>query len=116
MSAFLPALISSIRVPRMVPLGFGIVRQCVKFINCGAEIGCLITEGRWVFIGLPNSVKVRRLDVATGDYDEFVVDGPVDQVHAISVCNVVLFAGSQNGVIRAWRGSSRVMVFKWWQL
>ncbi|KAK1591746.1 hypothetical protein Q3G72_012854 [Acer saccharum] len=86
--------------------------KCVKVINNGAKIGCLITEGSWVFIGLPNTVKAWRLDVATGDYQEFVLDGPVGQVDAIAVCNGLLFAGSQDGVISVWRGSSDVNAFQ----
>ncbi|KAK2642967.1 hypothetical protein Ddye_024730 [Dipteronia dyeriana] len=86
--------------------------KCVKVINNGAEIGCLIIEGQWVFIGLPNTVKAWRLDVATGDYEEFVLDGPVGQVNAIAVCNGLLFAGSHDGVISAWRGSSDVNGFQ----
>ncbi|KAK3204143.1 hypothetical protein Dsin_018189 [Dipteronia sinensis] len=87
--------------------------KCVKIINNGAEIGCLIIEGQWVFIGLPNTVKAWRLDVAaTGDYEEFVLDGPVGQVNSIAVCNGLLFAGSQDGVISVWRGSSDVNGFQ----
>ncbi|TXG47984.1 hypothetical protein EZV62_027278 [Acer yangbiense] len=86
--------------------------KCLKVINNDAKIGCLITEGSWVFIGLPNTVKAWRLDVATGDYQEFVLDGPVGQVDAIAVCNGLLFAGSQDGVISVWRGSSDVNAFQ----
>jgi len=37
--------------------------QCVRSINLQAEAGSLISEGPWVFLGLPNAVKVslRRL-------------------------------------------------------
>lgn len=32
--------------------------QCAGVINLGAEVGSLICEGRWVFTGMPNVVKV----------------------------------------------------------
>ncbi|KAL5839454.1 hypothetical protein ACOSQ4_012062 [Xanthoceras sorbifolium] len=89
-----------------------IAGDCVKIINTGGEIGCLISDGRWVFIGLPNTVKVWKLDVITGDYEEYVVDGAVRQVHAMAVCNGRLLAGSQDGVISVWRGSCDVNAFQ----
>jgi hypothetical protein len=27
--------------------------------NLGGEVGCMISEGPWVFVGIPNIVKVR---------------------------------------------------------
>ncbi|GAY67331.1 hypothetical protein CUMW_255620 [Citrus unshiu] len=77
--------------------------QCVKIINNGAEIGCLICEGSWVFIGLPNAVKAWRVNTANNDCDEaFVLDGPIGQVNALVVYNDLLFAGSEDGAIRVW--------------
>ena len=32
--------------------------QCVDVVNLLGEIGSLISEGPWVFVGLPNAVKV----------------------------------------------------------
>jgi len=34
--------------------------QCVGVINLGGEVGCMISEGPWVFVGIPNFVKVRK--------------------------------------------------------
>lgn len=31
-------------------------------INLGGEVGCMISEGPWIFVGLPNIVKVRQQD------------------------------------------------------
>lgn len=28
-------------------------------INLGGEVGCMISEGPWLFVGIPNVVKVR---------------------------------------------------------
>ncbi|KAH9796288.1 hypothetical protein WN944_012028 [Citrus x changshan-huyou] len=40
--------------------------RCVNVITNGAEIGCLISEGSWVFLGLPNAVKSWRVNAASG--------------------------------------------------
>lgn len=32
--------------------------QCEHVFNFGAEVGYLINEGHWIFVGLPNVVKV----------------------------------------------------------
>jgi hypothetical protein len=29
----------------------------------GREIGCMISEGPWLFVGIPDAVKVGRLDL-----------------------------------------------------
>ena len=32
---------------------------CTNVVNLGAEVGSLTSEGPWVFVGVPNAVKVR---------------------------------------------------------
>jgi hypothetical protein len=32
--------------------------QCIAVINLGGEVGCMISEGPWLFVGIPNFVKV----------------------------------------------------------
>ena len=32
--------------------------QCMAVITFGSEVGCMISEGPWVFVGIPNIVKV----------------------------------------------------------
>ena len=29
-------------------------------INLGSEVGCVISEGPWIFVGITNMVKVRQ--------------------------------------------------------
>ena len=29
-------------------------------INLGGEVGCMISEGPWIFVGILNMVKVRK--------------------------------------------------------
>lgn len=36
-----------------------VVCQCTGVFNLGGEVGCIISEGPWLFVGLPNIVKVR---------------------------------------------------------
>ncbi|KAF7137847.1 hypothetical protein RHSIM_Rhsim07G0021900 [Rhododendron simsii] len=76
--------------------------QCVDVVNLSGEVGSLISEGPWVFVGLPNSIKVWNSQTQT----ELTLDGPVGQVYAMAVGNDVLFAGTQAGIILAWKPSS----------
>ena len=32
--------------------------QCLGVINLGGEVGCMISEGPWIFVGIPEAVKV----------------------------------------------------------
>ncbi|KAL9240417.1 hypothetical protein vseg_014641 [Gypsophila vaccaria] len=73
--------------------------QCANVIPLGGEIGCMISEGPWIFIGLPNMVKAWNIETVT----EMSLSGPVGQVYALVVGNDLLFAGTQDGSILAWR-------------
>ncbi|XVF58489.1 hypothetical protein PTKIN_Ptkin07bG0070100 [Pterospermum kingtungense] len=75
--------------------------QCAHLANLGSEVGSLITEGHWVFIGMKNVVKALN----TQTENEFSLKGPVGQVYAMVVAGDMLYAGAQNGAIFAWRGS-----------
>ncbi|KAK2652176.1 hypothetical protein Ddye_012032 [Dipteronia dyeriana] len=76
--------------------------QCTSVINLGAEVGCLICEGPWVFIGMPNVIKAWNIESSA----EFCIDGPSGQVYCMVVSDEMLFAGAQDGNILAWKGSS----------
>ncbi|XP_020249234.1 zinc finger CCCH domain-containing protein 17-like, partial [Asparagus officinalis] len=73
--------------------------QCVGVINMGNEVGCMISEGPWIFIGITNSVKVWNTQTST----DLTLDGPVGQVYALVAGNEMLFAGAQDGRILAWK-------------
>ncbi|KAF2290405.1 hypothetical protein GH714_012829 [Hevea brasiliensis] len=91
--------------------------QSTRVINVGVKIGALISEGPWIFVGLPNIVKAWNIETAA----EFNLDGPVGQVNAIAVADVVdkLFAGHRflphyycllflnDGAILAWKGNAK---------
>ncbi|XP_042481124.1 zinc finger CCCH domain-containing protein 48-like [Macadamia integrifolia] len=73
--------------------------QCAGVINLGGEIGCMISEGPWLFVGIPNAVKAWHTQTAS----ELSLNGPAGQVYALVVGNGMLFAGTQDGNILAWK-------------
>ncbi|XP_052185440.1 zinc finger CCCH domain-containing protein 48-like [Diospyros lotus] len=73
--------------------------QCAGIINVGGEVGCMLSEGPWVFVGLPNIVKAWNIQTVI----DLSLSGPVGQVYALAVGNDLLFAGTQDGTILAWR-------------
>lgn len=42
--------------------------QCLGVINLGGEVGCMISEGPWIFVGIPNAVKVGQESLLTSAY------------------------------------------------
>ncbi|CAJ1931436.1 unnamed protein product [Sphenostylis stenocarpa] len=76
--------------------------QCVKSINLDTEVNSLISEGPWIFVGLKNAIKAWHTETNA----EFTLDGPKGRVVSMTVGNDILFAGAEDGVITAWRGSS----------
>lgn len=73
--------------------------QCGAVINLLGEVGCMLNEGPWIFVGLPNIVKAWNAQTTT----DLNLDGPVGQVYALVVGNDLLFAGTQDGTILAWK-------------
>ncbi|KAK1324506.1 Zinc finger CCCH domain-containing protein 17 [Acorus calamus] len=74
---------------------------CAGVVNMGDEVGCLISEGPWVLVGIPNSIKVWNTQTVT----EMSLSGPAGQVYAMAASNGMLFAGTQDGSILVWRFS-----------
>ncbi|CAH2080030.1 unnamed protein product [Thlaspi arvense] len=75
--------------------------QCVHTTNLQAEAGSLISEGSWVFLGLPNAVKAFNVQTSK----ELHLNGVVGQVHAMTVANGMLFAGTSSGSISVWKAT-----------
>ncbi|GAV61828.1 WD40 domain-containing protein [Cephalotus follicularis] len=73
--------------------------QCMGVITLGGEVGCMISEGPWIFVGIPNAVKAWNTQTNT----ELSLSGPVGQVYAMVVGNDLLFAGTQDAAILAWK-------------
>ncbi|PON85189.1 Guanine nucleotide-binding protein, beta subunit, partial [Trema orientale] len=78
--------------------------QCSRVINLGSQVGSLINDGPWVFVGMPNLVKAWNTEKSNDA--EFSLNGPVGQVNSMIVANGMLLAGTQSGQILAWKGSS----------
>lgn len=82
--------------------------QCMGVINLGGEVGCMINEGPWVFVGIPNFVKAWNTQTSA----EMSLSGPVGQVYAMVVGNDLLFAGTQDGTILAWKFNAATNCFE----
>lgn len=76
--------------------------QCSRVINLGAEAGCLISKGPWVFCGASNLVKAWNTDSNA----EFTLTGPAGQIHCMEVGNDMVLAGTEEGVIYVWKGKA----------
>ncbi|KAL6526949.1 hypothetical protein OROGR_016039 [Orobanche gracilis] len=66
-------------------------------VNLGGAIGCMLSEGPWVFVGLTNLVYL---------------NGPVGQVYSLVVGSDLLFAGTHDGTILAWRFNAATNCFE----
>ncbi|XP_031399729.1 zinc finger CCCH domain-containing protein 48-like isoform X2 [Punica granatum] len=76
--------------------------QCSDTVNVGSEVGCLISEGPWVFAGLRNVIKAWNVENGA----VFDLQFSSGLVFSMVVDNNMLFAGCQNGDIMVWRGTS----------
>ncbi|WKA07062.1 hypothetical protein VitviT2T_024929 [Vitis vinifera] len=65
--------------------------QSTGVVNLGGEVGCMISEGPWLFVGIPNVVKAWH----TQNNTELSLSGPIGQVYALVFGNDLLFAGVQ---------------------
>ncbi|KAL5676531.1 hypothetical protein ACJX0J_012662, partial [Zea mays] len=72
---------------------------CVDVIKMGGKVSCMITHGPWVLIGIPKFVEA--LNTKTGMKLRF--QGPSSLVCSMAITNEMLFAGTGDGRIMAWR-------------
>ncbi|XP_065628410.1 zinc finger CCCH domain-containing protein 48-like [Quercus suber] len=63
--------------------------QSANVINLGGKVGSVCSEGPWLFVGMPNVVKVWNTESGA----EYSLNGPVGQVNALESVNDLLFAG-----------------------
>ncbi|KAK9273123.1 hypothetical protein L1049_017930 [Liquidambar formosana] len=82
--------------------------QCAGVVNLGGEIGSLISEGPWLFVGMPNVIKAWNIQTCA----DHSLSGPVGQVYAMVVGKEILFAGAQDGAILAWKPNSETNSFQ----
>ncbi|KAF3520426.1 hypothetical protein DY000_02059901 [Brassica cretica] len=74
--------------------------QCTGVLNLGGEAGCMISEGPWLLVGMPNLVKsfdaylyIQAWNIQTNV--DLSLTGPVGQVYSLVVATDLLFAGTQ---------------------
>ncbi|GKU97699.1 hypothetical protein SLEP1_g10807 [Rubroshorea leprosula] len=84
--------------------------ECVAVWNLGGEIGCLISEGTWIFASLPNLIKA--WNVVDGKEEPICLKHSLGQVYAMEADGDLLFSGTQEGSVLAWRGSFEANPFK----
>ncbi|TVU21452.1 hypothetical protein EJB05_31085, partial [Eragrostis curvula] len=77
--------------------------KCVDVIEMGGKVGCMITHGPWVFIGIPKSVEAWNTQTGT----KLSLQGPSGLVCSMTITNEMLFAGTGDGRIVAWNFSSK---------
>ncbi|KAM3242887.1 hypothetical protein ACQJBY_055082 [Aegilops geniculata] len=82
--------------------------QCAGVLPVGGEVGCMISEGPWLFVGIPDAVKVWNMQTQA----EMNLTGPTGQVYALAIGNELLFAATQDGRILAWRFSAVTNCFE----
>ncbi|KAJ7542306.1 hypothetical protein O6H91_10G100500 [Diphasiastrum complanatum] len=73
--------------------------QCSSVVPMGGDVGALLSEGGWLFVGLPDEVKTWNMQTSA----QQSLIGPKGQVHALAISNDLLIAGSQDGNILAWK-------------
>ncbi|KAL8062573.1 hypothetical protein ABFX02_02G156500 [Erythranthe guttata] len=73
--------------------------QLAGSVSTVGEVGCLINEGAWLFVGLPNVVKAWNIQ----NQAEFFVNAPGGLVCSLALDNDKLFAGMEDGTILVWK-------------
>ncbi|XP_052186657.1 zinc finger CCCH domain-containing protein 48-like isoform X2 [Diospyros lotus] len=77
---------------------------CVDALEMSSEVLCLKSEGPWLFVGLKNALKAwntqKSFEALTTLPTAPVIVG---EVHAIEAMDNMLFAGTQGGIIFAWK-------------
>ncbi|XXG62361.1 hypothetical protein AAC387_Pa05g0732 [Persea americana] len=75
--------------------------KCAGSLNLGGKIGCVLGAAPWVFIGVPDAIKVFSCNPPNAV--DLSLSGPVGQVYALDFVDGMLFAGIEDGTILSWR-------------
>ncbi|XP_065853883.1 zinc finger CCCH domain-containing protein 48-like [Euphorbia lathyris] len=78
--------------------------QSTRVIKLGDIIGCLISVGPWIFIGLPNCIKACNFETSA-EFNLGDEHGSFGLVTAIVAGQDMLYSGTQCGSILAWKVS-----------
>uniref|UniRef100_A0A0E0BYF1 Uncharacterized protein n=1 Tax=Oryza meridionalis TaxID=40149 RepID=A0A0E0BYF1_9ORYZ len=73
--------------------------KCVDTIKMVGKIGCMITHGPWIFVGITKSVEA--WNTQTGMKSS--LHGPSGLVCSMTIKDEMLFAGTGDGHIMAWK-------------
>ncbi|KAL8495386.1 hypothetical protein ACS0TY_019508 [Phlomoides rotata] len=73
--------------------------QCAASVVTDSEVGCLVSEGPLLFVGLQNAVKAWNLENNT----EFSLNAPCGLVCSMVVNDDKLIAGMEDGSILVWK-------------
>ncbi|KAI5005231.1 hypothetical protein ZWY2020_032474 [Hordeum vulgare] len=73
--------------------------KCVDVIKMGGKIGCMITHDKWVFVGIPKSVEAWNINTGM----KLSLQGPSGLVCSMTIKDGMLFAGTADGRIMAWK-------------
>ncbi|URD84206.1 hypothetical protein MUK42_19306 [Musa troglodytarum] len=82
--------------------------QCTGVFNVGGEVGCMISEGAWIFIGVPNAVKdahilAWKFNVAGNCFEPAAsLNGHRLAVVSLVVGDMRLYSGSMDHTIKVW--------------
>ncbi|CAL4958687.1 unnamed protein product [Urochloa decumbens] len=77
--------------------------KCIDVIKMGGKVGCMITHGPWVFIGIPKSVEAWNTQTGM----KLSLQGPSGLVCSMTITGEMLFAGTGDGRIMAWKFPSK---------
>ncbi|CAO2161379.1 unnamed protein product [Urochloa humidicola] len=77
--------------------------KCIDVIKMGGKIGCMITHGPWVLIGIPKSVEAWNTQTGM----KLSLQGPSGLVCSMTIMGEMLFAGMGDGRIMAWKFPSK---------
>eukprot|EP00268_Persea_americana_P051637 TRINITY_DN5717_c0_g1_i7.p1 TRINITY_DN5717_c0_g1~~TRINITY_DN5717_c0_g1_i7.p1 ORF type:complete len:307 (-),score=34.40 TRINITY_DN5717_c0_g1_i7:723-1643(-) len=75
--------------------------KCAGSLNLGGKIRCVLGAVPWVFIVVPNAIKVFSCNPPNAV--DLSLSGPVGQVNALDFVDGMLFAGIEDGTILSWR-------------
>ncbi|KAG6487389.1 hypothetical protein ZIOFF_055975 [Zingiber officinale] len=81
-------------------------QQRVRVNIMGAEVGALLTEQHWSFMGVFDSFQAYNSHTKT----QYIIEELGGQVHAIAASNGFVFAGIQDGSILAWQFNSEELI------
>ncbi|GBG85049.1 hypothetical protein CBR_g39512 [Chara braunii] len=82
--------------------------QCTGNVDTGGSVGALLSEGVWLFVGLPDEIRCWNMQTSS----QHSLSGHKGQVHCLAVSSECLFSGAQDAVILVWKFNAGLGVFE----